>query len=80
MKATLIVLSLTALSATACNSDKPAQGPAEHAGEKVDQASEDAKAAARKAGDKIDEATDKAGKKYKEETTSDSGAEDDRIK
>ncbi|CAN5715934.1 hypothetical protein BH09MYX1_BH09MYX1_00010 [soil metagenome] len=46
------------LQTAACKS-KPAEGPAEKAGKKVDQAGEDVKDTAKKAGDDVDEATKK---------------------
>jgi hyperosmotically inducible protein len=63
---------LICLLAVACGgSNKPAEGPAENAGEKVDKAAEDTKDAAEdtseKAGEKLEEAGDKAKEKTKDE-------------
>ena len=57
-----------AVLAVACGgNDKPAEGPAEHAGEKVDEAAEDVKEKAEEAGDKMENAADKAEDKVEKE-------------
>jgi hypothetical protein len=72
MKATLWTCAFIAAAATACSHhDKPAEGPAEQAGEKVDQAGRDTKNAAEDAGDKASEKTEEAGDKIKEKTDGD---------
>jgi len=63
------VPALFCLLAVACGgSDKPAEGPAEHAGEKVDNAAADTKEAAEDATEKAGEKIEEAGDKVKEET------------
>ena len=58
-----------AAAVTACGgNDKPAEGPAEKAGKKVDQAGADTKEAAKDAADKVDQKADEAGEKIKEKT------------
>ena len=53
----------------ACGGNKePAEGPAEHAGEKIDDAARDTKAGAEKATEKTGEAIEDAGDKVKQET------------
>ncbi len=55
--------------ALACggSNDKPAEGPAERAGEKVDEAGDKVEQKADEAGEKIDEAGDKAEEKVEKE-------------
>jgi outer membrane murein-binding lipoprotein Lpp len=60
-----LVLGLTA----ACGgSNEPPKGPAEKAGEKVDDAASDTKDAAKKAGDKVEEKADDAKEEVHEST------------
>ena len=49
------------------SNDKPAEGPAERAGEKADEAAEEAGDKAEEAGEKVEEAGDKAEQKIEEE-------------
>jgi len=57
-----------ALLALACGgNDKPAEGPAERAGEKMDEAGEKVKEKADEAGDKMENAADKAEDKIDKE-------------
>ena len=57
-----------ALVAVACGgSDKPAEGPAERSGEKVDEAADDVERKAEEAGDKVEEAGDKVEEKVEKE-------------
>jgi hypothetical protein len=72
MKAPLWTCALFAAAAAACSHhDKPAEGPAEKAGAKVDQAARDTKNAAQDAGDKASEKTDEAGQKIKDKANGD---------
>jgi len=60
---------ILALSLAACGGNKePAEGPAEHAGEKIDNAAEDTKEGAEKATEKTGEAVENAGDKVKDAT------------
>lgn len=60
---------LAGLSLLACGGNKePADGPIEHAGEKVDDAAEATKEGAEKAAEKTGEAVEKAGDKVKDAT------------
>ena len=62
-----------AVFALACggSNDKPAEGPAERAGEKVDEAGDKVEQKADEAGEKIDEAGDKAEDKVEKERKED---------
>jgi len=72
MKATLWTCVLFAATAAACSHhDKPAEGPAEKAGAKLDQAGRDTKDAAKDASDKAGEKTEEAGQKIKDKTNGD---------
>lgn len=72
MKARLWACALTAVAMAACSHhEKPAEGPAEQAGEKVDQAGRDTKNAAQDAGDKAGEKTEEAGQKMKDKANGD---------
>ncbi len=72
MKATLWTCALTLALAAACSHhDKPAEGPAEKAGEKVDQAGRDTKNAAQDASEKVGEKTEEAGQKMKDKANGD---------
>lgn len=64
------VLSLAiGFAAVACGgSREPADGPAEKAGEKVDEAASDTKDAAKKAGDKVEEGADETKEEVHEST------------
>jgi len=70
MRQSLLLASLvSALSLIACGGNKePADGPVEHAGEKVDDAAEATKEGAEKAAEKTGEAVENAGDKVKETT------------
>jgi hypothetical protein len=70
---TVVMISLLVLGGVvACgNKDKPAEGPAEHAGKNVDQAAHDTKEGAEKATEKTGEKAEEAGDKIKEETRDD---------
>ena len=70
MKNSLLLASvLTSLSLVACGgSNEPADGPVEHAGEKVDDAAHETKEGAEKAAEKTGEAVEEAGDKVKAET------------
>jgi hypothetical protein len=57
-----------ALATNCASNQKEPDGPAENAGEKVDEAAEDTKEAADDAGDKIEEKTDEAKENVEEET------------
>ena len=61
------VLSFSLFAVACGGNDKPAEGPAEHAGEKVDEAADDVKEKADEAGDKMEEAGDKAEEKVEKE-------------
>jgi hypothetical protein len=57
-----------ALVAIACGgNDKPAEGPAERSGEKMDEAADDVERKAEEAGDKVEEAGDKVEEKVEKE-------------
>ena len=71
MKMNGLLMLLALSSAAACADKKPAEGPMEHAGKKVDQAAADTKDAAKDAADKTEEKTDEAGQKIKEKTKGD---------
>lgn len=58
MKPSLIFLASVAFAIAACGGKKPADGPAERAGEKVDEAAEDAKQKADEAADDTKDAAD----------------------
>ena len=62
-----IVIGL-AMATAGCHDDKPAEGPAERAGKKIDQAGTDTKNAADDAADKVDQKAHEAGEKIKEKT------------
>ena len=65
----LLASVLSGLSLIACGgNNEPAEGPAEHAGEKVDEAAHDTKEGVEKATEKTGEAIENAGDKVKEET------------
>jgi hypothetical protein len=65
----LLAAVLSGLSLVACGGSKePADGPVEHAGEKVDNAAEETKEGAEKAAEKTGEAVENAGDKVKETT------------
>lgn len=65
----LLASLLTGFSMLACGGNKePADGPVEHAGEKVDEAAADTKEGAEKAAEKTGEAVEDAGDKVKEGT------------
>jgi hypothetical protein len=65
----LLASVLSGLSLIACGgSNEPADGPVEHAGEKVDDAAHDTKEGVEKATEKTGEAVESAGDKVKEET------------
>jgi hypothetical protein len=65
----LISSLLTGLALAACGGNKePADGPMEHAGEKVDEAAHDTKEGAEKATEKTGEAVENAGDKVKDAT------------
>lgn len=70
MRNSFQLLALTiGLSLAACGGNKePADGPAEKAGEKVDNAAEDTKEGAEKAAEKTGEAVENAGDKVKDAT------------
>lgn len=70
MQKSLSLVSLAlGLSLAACGGSKePADGPAERAGEKVDNAAEDTKEGAEKAAEKTGEAVENAGDKVKDAT------------
>ncbi len=70
MRNTLLLASvLSGLSLLACGGSKePADGPVEHAGEKVDEAAHDTKEGVEKATEKTGEAIENAGDKIKEKT------------
>jgi uncharacterized protein YjbJ (UPF0337 family) len=70
MKNSRLVLCLSlGVALAACGGNKePAEGPAEHAGEKVDNAAEDTKEGAEKASEKTGEAVENAGDKVKDAT------------
>jgi hypothetical protein len=55
-----LLLSSALLAGACASSQKEPDGPAERAGEKVDEAAEDTKEAAEEAGDKVEEKTDEA--------------------
>lgn len=60
---------LSGLSLVACGGSKePAEGPAERAGEKIDNAAEETKEGAEKASEKTGEALENAGDKAKDAT------------
>jgi hypothetical protein len=71
MKAQFCACVVTAIALAACHHDKPAEGPAERAGEKVDQAGADTKDAAKDAADKTGEKTEEAGEKIKDKANGD---------
>ena len=72
MKAQFCACVVTAIALAACSHhDKPAEGPAERAGEKVDQAGADTKDAAKDAADKTGEKTEEAGEKIKDKANGD---------
>ena len=72
MKASLWTCAFFAAVTAACSHhDKPAEGPAERAGEKVDQAGRDTKNAAEDAGEKAGEKTEEAGQKMKDKANGD---------
>jgi hypothetical protein len=58
MRTTSILFAVAALGVAACHDNKPAQGPAERAGEKVDDAAEDTKDATKEAADDTKEAAE----------------------
>jgi hypothetical protein len=61
-----------ALVAVACGgNDKPAEGPAERTGEKMDEAADDVEREAEKAGDKMEQAGDKVEEKVEKERKED---------
>lgn len=64
----LLTTVLSSFSLFACHHDEPAEGPAEHAGEKVDEAAHDAKEGTEKAVEKTGEAVENAGDKVKDAT------------
>lgn len=65
----LLASLLTGFALAACGGNKePAEGPAEHAGEKVDEAAHDTKEGVEKATEKTGEAVEDAGDKVKETT------------
>jgi hypothetical protein len=70
MRQSLLLASLvSALSLIACGGNKePADGPAEHAGEKVDDAAAETKEGAEKAAEKTGDAVEDAGDKVRETT------------
>jgi hypothetical protein len=70
MRNTMLLTSVLAgLSLVACGGNKePADGPAERAGEKVDEAAHETKEGAEHAAEKTGEAVEDAGDKVKEET------------
>ena len=70
MRNSLLLASvLSGLSLLACGGNKePADGPVEHAGEKVDEAAHDTKEGVEKATEKTGEAVENAGDKIKEKT------------
>jgi len=60
---------MVGLALAACGGNKePADGPVEHAGEKVDNAAEETKEGAEKAAEKTGEAVENAGDKVKDAT------------
>lgn len=66
---TLLASVLIGIPLVACGGNKePADGPAEKAGEKVDNAAEDTKEGAEKAAEKTGEAVENAGDKVKDAT------------
>jgi hypothetical protein len=65
MKPTLVFLLVASFAIAACGGKKPADGPAERAGEKVDNAAEDTKDAAKKAGQETEEAAEETKKDVK---------------
>ncbi len=67
MKPTLAFLLIASLATAACGGKKPADGPAERAGEKVDDAAKDTKDAAKKAGQETEEAADDVKKDQKKD-------------
>jgi len=64
---TAFVLSFSVFAVACGGSDKPAEGPAERAGEKMDKAADDVGKKAEEAGDKMEEAGDKAEEKVEKE-------------
>jgi hypothetical protein len=62
-----LVLSLSVYAVGCGGSDKPAEGPAERAGEKMDKAADDVERKADEAGDKMEEAGDKVEEKVEKE-------------
>ncbi len=69
MRNTLILASvLSGLSLLACGDSRPAEGPMEHAGRKVDEAGEATKKGAEKATEKTGDAIGDAGDKVREKT------------
>ena len=69
MNSKLLVLGFSSALFFACGgSNKPADGPAENAGEKVDNAAKDAENGAEKASEKTGEAVEDAGDMVKEKT------------
>lgn len=59
MRNLLLVVALGMFVQTAACRDKPAEGPMERAGKKVDKAAHDTKDAVKNAGDDVDDATKK---------------------
>lgn len=72
MKKTIWACAITTAALAACSHhDKPAEGPAEKAGEKIDQAGRDTKNAAKDASEKAGEKTEEAGQKVKDKANGD---------
>lgn len=67
VKPAMLILA-TALSTGCASNQKEPDGPAENAGEKVDEAAEDTKEAADDAGDKVEQEADEAKEKIDEES------------
>lgn len=65
---TAVILAATLAIAACGGSREPADGPAEKAGEKVDEAASDTKDAAKKAGDKVEEGAEETKEEIHEST------------
>ena len=68
MRNTVILSVLAGLSLLACGDTRPAEGPMEHAGRKVDEAGEKTKKGVEKATEKTGDAVGDAGDKVREKT------------
>lgn len=67
LKSAMVILGM-GLATSCASSQKEPDGPAERAGEKVDEAAEDTKEAAEDAGEKVDQKADEAKEKMEDDS------------